>query len=604
MPTINNKRRHRKKGAKRKARSASGSKRSSKIKLSSLAQHKDWVAWVTHLAKRRKPLPITHLVPDSSLHPLKWATGDAYCGSPSQSLVRLLVKAAGGKRTSIRHALAQLPSWLESSEAADPSESFALECLAWCHASPTLAIESDPDEWVGLIGRLRDVATEAVGIAVQEQPLEHQLLCGELAHALAYLYPELAAAKKLAKAAERSLSYGLGELLDGEGLPQCRYLGVFRQLLASWTRCNILCAESGNKCFDSESQLQYEWVVRQAICLARPDGTQVFSAGTKRDRHSELLVAAIGHAGDAADEAAAERALPGQHFRSKSRVEHSLPDPSGYSSWGEVCIMRPKWSRKSPLFCVTWGDRKVRSEMNASGELLWSDTWKTEVTYDGQRLQPSSDWDVVCWYSDADVDYLEVEADLGPSCRLQRQFVLAKLDQFLFTADAILGGAESAKIEYRCELPLVEDVQFHTDDETREGILWKKKPLASIIPVALPEWRLSQADGTLVVADGVTRYSRSATARNLYAPLFFDLSQRRLCDSRTWRQLTVAERLEIQPAEVAVGYRVQVGRAQWLFYRSLAERANRTVLGQNLSSEFLAARFNRDGTVDELIEIE
>ena len=265
--------------------------------------------------------------------------------------------------------------------------------------------------------------------------------------------------------------------------------------------------------------------------------------------------------------------------------------------------MRPKWARKSPLFCVTWGDRTVRTDLNTSGELLWSNSWNVEVKRDGELLRPSSDWDVVCWYSDADVDYLELEADLGPSCRLQRQFVLAKLDQFLFAADAVL-GAESAKIDYQCELPLVQDVEFHTDDETREGILWKQKPLASILPVALPEWRLSQADGTLVVTDGIMRHSRTTMAQNLYAPLFFDLSQRRLCDSRTWRQLTVAERLEIQAAEVAVGYRVQVGRAQWLFYRSLAQKANRTVLGQNLASEFLAARFSRDGTVEELIEIE
>ncbi len=68
--------------------------------------------------------------------------------------------------------------------------------------------------------------------------------------------------------------------------------------------------------------------------------------------------------------------------------------------------------------------------------------------------------------------------------------------------------------------------------------------------------------------------------------------------------MTIAENLQIQPAEVAVGYRVQLGKAQWLFYRSLARRANRTILGQNLSSEFLAGRFGKDGTTEELIEIE
>jgi hypothetical protein len=55
---------------------------------------------------------------------------------------------------------------------------------------------------------------------------------------------------------------------------------------------------------------------------------------------------------------------------------------------------------------------------------------------------------------------------------------------------------------------------------------------------------------------------------------------------------------------LAVGYRVQVGGQQWLFYRSLGPRGNRTLLGHNLVTEFLAARFNRDGVAESLLEIE
>jgi hypothetical protein len=67
----------------------------------------------------------------------------------------------------------------------------------------------------------------------------------------------------------------------------------------------------------------------------------------------------------------------------------------------------------------------------------------------------------------------------------------------------------------------------------------------------------------------------------------------------------VAESLVIQPADVAVGYRVQCGKDQWLFYRSQAPRANRTLLGQNTSSEFFAARFvAKTGGVEDLVEIQ
>ncbi len=58
-------------------------------------------------------------------------------------------------------------------------------------------------------------------------------------------------------------------------------------------------------------------------------------------------------------------------------------------------------------------------------------------------------------------------------------------------------------------------------------------------------------------------------------------------------------------ARRAVGYRAQCGRDQWLIYRSLAPKANRTLLGQNTSSEFLVARFLApEGEIDELVEIE
>ena len=96
----------------------------------------------------------------------------------------------------------------------------------------------------------------------------------------------------------------------------------------------------------------------------------------------------------------------------------------------------------------------------------------------------------------------------------------------------------------------------------------------------------------------------SAKGCRLYAPLFFDLDRRRMARPCTWRRLTVAESLAIQPDEVAVGYRVAVGKEQWLIYRSLAEKANRTLLGHNLSTEMLVAQFHRSGEVEPLLEIE
>ena len=87
-------------------------------------------------------------------------------------------------------------------------------------------------------------------------------------------------------------------------------------------------------------------------------------------------------------------------------------------------------------------------------------------------------------------------------------------------------------------------------------------------------------------------------------PYYQHFVPRRLKQEKTWRQLTVAALLEKKSAEVAVGYRIQLGRKQWLIYRSLAACGNRTVLSHNLTSEFLVARFHRDGQVETLLELE
>ena len=128
--------------------------------------------------------------------------------------------------------------------------------------------------------------------------------------------------------------------------------------------------------------------------------------------------------------------------------------------------------------------------------------------------------------------------------------------------------------------------------------------LARVLPLALPEWRAAAAMGSLEAAPGGLLLRQQTRARGMYAPLFIDLSPHRMKWPLTWRQLTVGEKLQIQKSDVAVGYRVQVGGDQWLFYRSLAAPASRTLLGQNVLHEFYAVRFDTEGEADELLAVD
>ena len=148
-------------------------------------------------------------------------------------------------------------------------------------------------------------------------------------------------------------------------------------------------------------------------------------------------------------------------------------------------------------------------------------------------------------------------------------------------------------------------VEFQPEKETREGLLSAGKTMARVLPLALPEWRVDCRFGELTAGKVHLQLEQQRPGHNLACPLLIDLKRSRAGKPCTWRQLTVAESLEIQPHDVAVGYRAQCGRDQWLIYRSLAAKANRTLLGQNLSSECLVARFLAPaGEIDELVEIE
>ncbi len=227
------------------------------------------------------------------------------------------------------------------------------------------------------------------------------------------------------------------------------------------------------------------------------------------------------------------------------------------------------------------------------------------LSLDGQQLSPQSPWEELCWISDDDVDYLELQQSFAEGVSIQRHLLFARDDAFVFFADAVL-GEKAAAIEYRLALPLASEVTIEPAAETRELALVKgSRRRAVLLPLALSEWRGDRRQGELAHDAKSLQLSQStASARNLFAPWFIDLAPNRQRRPVTWRQLTVAEDRQIQPHDAAVGYRVQVGNKHWLFYRSLIACGNRTVLGHNLVSEFLAARFDRGGVPETLIEIE
>lgn len=559
-----------------------------------------WAAWTEHLASREYPVAVEKLLPGR--HPFLWAVPDEAEAKGTLDLLARLDRF-GSKRLAESDAAETVADWLAEAPAAVPDVCWAVEAVAWCRRMPRLAAKLPGDDWWTLLDRLLGTVAMTGQFELEQHPLAHQLLAGELALTLGYLFPEIAACRKAGRKGRRALSDGLVELTDGRGFLHGKHVDLLRPLLATWTRCRAIGREVPKGSWNAKAENEYEWLVRHALRLSRADGSHVLSSGPSGGRSDELIETVLELAGNKDDRLIAALALPGGKKKAAKAERQKLPKASYHSPWGETGVLRAGWARGDSRLLAVYAGNKVRLELESAKSVLISGEWELDVRRNGQRLTPTSEWSEVCWVSDKDIDYLELEIELDGGLTVGRHMALAREDDFLFLADAVLAG-EPGQLEYQGRLPLAGGVSLEMAKDTREGYLEGKRRAASVLPLALPEWRVDPRVGTLEAAGGAIELSQSSEGRALFAPLFVDLRSRRMGRPLTWRQLTVAESLQIQPPDVAVGYRAQIGKQQWLVYRSLAAKGNRTLLGHNLSTDLLIARFRRDGEVETLVEIE
>jgi hypothetical protein len=590
-----------------------------------------WDAWIDHLRRRREPPALARLLPGKP-HPLLWNLPQDSSGGESAALLtdlwRLIseVKSSGSPRKKVRVPRdldKRVAAWIaESGGEAAPSESGPLEqaiaSLALAHALPRLAEVLSAPVWWNALVHLVEVAREARPGRF-DNPLAPQLQGGELPWTLAYHLPEITFCRNLASDARRGVSADIVELLDGEGLPHHRDWDWFRPLLASWTRCRVMrrageADGSEGSCLNEAAEVQYDWAVLQSLRLARGDGRQLLSLDPRGAWNPPLFQAALREVRESGDTiaggvwSAARRSLPA-NGRPKGRrpAEVDAVGPSVESEWSGAALLRTDWSSAAPRLAVRYDNEQVVLECEVGGEVLLGGAWEFDVRCEGSAVHPVDGWEQVCWESDESIDYLELRIELSEELCLERQLLLAREVRFLFLCDNLIsqrGTDQPLKLDYRGAAPLGGGIAWRPERETREGLLVGRRPRAVVLPLALPEWRSDPRRGTLDLHDDRLVLRQEGSGAGLCCPLWFDLSPHRSTTQRTWRQLTVAQSLATLPPTVAAGFRVQVGSRQWLVYRSLAQAANRSVLGQNTSSEFLLARFDKSGEIEGLLEIE
>ena len=442
--------------------------------------------------------------------------------------------------------------------------------------------------------------------------LHQQWLLVELPLTMAYLLESVLDISAVVDVATESMKGLVDRTLDTDGWPSNDILADFGLLCASWYRSQRLLDSISKSNRDDLQAESISGLARQLMRRLRGDGTLMNA--NHRPLPDEMLSAMLELSTDLTDQLILERTgkRPVKPRPNRVALGRSL---NAVSAWGENFLFHDGWERKACKISAMYDASGFSIEIGKKTALILGESFP-EVSLSGQPLAIESEAELLVSLCDDQVAFAEVQWTMTGGVKLQRHVILSLEDKFAWIGDVILPPDDAQsdgtghQFDYSCRWPLADGISTIAESETNEGYLYDgKKIRALVVPPALKEWKTERPTGAvragkLELDDTSFTLAQSGTGQAMYVPLFLDLSPRRSKRPRTWRQLTIAEKLEIVPNDVAVAYRVQVGKKQFVFYRALGEAQNRTFFGQNVNTELFLGRLEKDRTMTELLQVE
>lgn len=448
---------------------------------------------------------------------------------------------------------------------------------------------------------------------------------GELPWILGLLFSHVSGSKTLRKLGRQALQTALEEHTDTDGTLAAEQM----EHLAAWLPPIVRAAEWGYAAEDSlwntASNERFESLINRISACYAGDGHLAFhppdnphtlpllltaarlAGGSKKEWPLKFLL----DVADAEPELLGGRASPKPSTTLKPSPQRAADVDTDslvqQSDWSRVACLRNHAGRDADVLTVTHHRSLPKIDFSMLGQNIFQGHWELEISIGEESIPMPEEWSCVCWHTDADGDYLELQFSIDENRRVERQVFLSRNDHFLLMADCISGAGEE-KIDYTARWPLVEYAEVTRHKVTREQVVRLADVEMRAFPLALPEDIVQSTAGSWGLSETSEAPSlelKQSSIGGLYAPVIFEWTPARQNSDADWRTLTITENGPKIKSDRASGHRLRIGNQQLLVYRSLtATDELRTVLGHHTGHETIIARFNKTGDVKPLLIVE
>ena len=461
---------------------------------------------------------------------------------------------------------------------------------------------------------------EPTGSNVRED--QRAVIAGELPFQAGLLFAGVKGSARLRQQGARELNKTFLDATDTDGTPHAGRMERLPFWLAPLVRAKQWADVFDVKLFTEEADERFQDLISVVTPMCRVDGQLALGNGfafpavpllESAARSARLKKKSAPMRYLAAVDRFSQKHGKGKHptprkvtslesKKTTSKNRRTQP-PVVQSDWAQLACLRSGWSLDADAIVVAHDEILPRIEMSALGLPLFSGEWEIELSLDGRKIKTKADWSCSCWYSDDEVDFLELQQTLEKGVTIDRQVFLSRTDNFAMFADSVSVGSE-AVIEYRQRLPLADGINFESDVPSRECRLKQNGLNVRAFPLALAADRVQSTPGSFG-REGESLELRQTAVGGLYAPVMLDWSPKRKRSLADWRTLTVAEDGQRLTSADASGYRIRIGNHQLLVYRALTKsHFSRSVLGQHTRNETLIGHFRKTGKVAPLLIVE